>query len=141
MLSRPSSPAGARRDPHRKTEAVVAQVDLGQAVDLAGFLALQADQPLTFGDGFLQALVGVVVAQACAPAARPPHRRASTSVPRALRQTAALSITSASMRAKIALWRDWSSDLAVRLLQQTRHRRGREMRQAQALAGVGHEHG
>ncbi len=53
---------GACRDAHREAETVIAQVHLGEAVDLAGLLAMYRDQQLAFGEGFLQALFGVVVA-------------------------------------------------------------------------------
>jgi len=47
----------ARRDAHGEAEAVVAQVNLCQPVELPHFFARKCNQPLAIGDGLLQLLL------------------------------------------------------------------------------------
>ena len=131
---------GACAHPHRQAKAPVAQVDLRQAVDLADFAALARNEPLAVGNGFAQALFGVVVAQAARGQGGVHVGGFHAAGGAGAAQCGAFG------HQRFGACKDGALaglvvHLAVRVFQQAGHGRCRQRRQAVFAAGVGHKHG
>ena len=130
---------GAGGDARREAEAVVPQVDHGQAVHLADRLTVQADEHLALGDGLAHLLFRVVVPPgACGEGRVHVRRLDQPAVPHAaeggaLQDERLGAAEDGALPAPVLR-------LAMALFEQAGDRGRGEMRQAEPLAGAGNEH-
>jgi len=130
---------GAGGHAHGQAEAVVAQVDDAQAVELAHARAAERDEAVAFQNGFTQALVGVVVAVVARGQGGfhvlPLDQAGATRLGGGgAFHHQGLGAGEGGALAGLVL------GLAVGVFDQPRHGGGAEVRQAQAGAGVPDEH-